>query len=444
MFKYNGVNFIKTVYRPYLPFMATLFFVGFKDRANWKKFIGLNYQLLDGLCIEGVYYYPEYHLQAFAGKAVKYIFKDQKNFLHLKKETLRREKNVLSKNKKTDFTTFFKAYLEYQPALALYHICDDFIENGLRKELLKKTSDVEVDELMSHLNLPLELNLDQRAKRWFLKTEDVDGFIKKYSWYFSRFGHHLILNRQKAQSFLNSLKKDKDLQAADKKRLVTRKAITRAKKLLGPKAHYVDVMQFFVYYRTQRTDILNQVFFNYYDQLVSLAARLNISYDDLIHCSFQEIVDKKIPSKKVLSARKKEFAIIMSLGEIGVVSGAKLNYFKKLCKEKHGSKLISGRTAFPGRVTGVVRLIKTTDDLNNFKPGEILVAAMTTPSMVMIMKKAAAFITDEGGITCHAAILARELKKPCVIGTHKATSVLRDGDQVEVDADKGIVKIKNK
>jgi len=57
------------------------------------------------------------------------------------------------------------------------------------------------------------------------------------------------------------------------------------------------------------------------------------------------------------------------------------------------------------------------------------------------MKKAAAFVTDEGGITCHAAIVARELKKPCIIGTKIATQALKDGDEVEVDADKGAVKL---
>ena len=59
---------------------------------------------------------------------------------------------------------------------------------------------------------------------------------------------------------------------------------------------------------------------------------------------------------------------------------------------------------------------------------------------MILMKKAAAFVTDGGGILCHAAIMARELKKPCVIGTKIATQVLKDGDLVEVDADKGIVR----
>ncbi len=66
---------------------------------------------------------------------------------------------------------------------------------------------------------------------------------------------------------------------------------------------------------------------------------------------------------------------------------------------------------------------------------------MTEPSYLSVMKKAAAFVTDEGGILCHAAIVARELKKPCVTGTKIATKVLKDGDRIEVDADRGIIRI---
>jgi len=70
-----------------------------------------------------------------------------------------------------------------------------------------------------------------------------------------------------------------------------------------------------------------------------------------------------------------------------------------------------------------------------------MVACMTKPEFVPAMKKAIAIITDEGGLTCHAAIISRELGIPCVIGTKVATKILKDGMEVEVDADKGIVKI---
>ena len=68
-------------------------------------------------------------------------------------------------------------------------------------------------------------------------------------------------------------------------------------------------------------------------------------------------------------------------------------------------------------------------------------ASMTRPEYIGAMKKALAFITDEGGVTCHAAIVARELQKPCIIGTKIATEVLKDGDLVQVDAVHGVVRI---
>lgn len=102
---------------------------------------------------------------------------------------------------------------------------------------------------------------------------------------------------------------------------------------------------------------------------------------------------------------------------------------------------IKGTIACSGWAKGRARIIISKKQFANFQPGEILVAEMTEPSFVPIIKKAAAIVTDEGGVTCHAAIVSRELGIPCVIGTKIATKVLRDGDLVEVDANKGIVKI---
>ena len=104
---------------------------------------------------------------------------------------------------------------------------------------------------------------------------------------------------------------------------------------------------------------------------------------------------------------------------------------------------IKGSTAFPGMVTGRVVIVRNKSDLSRIKDGDIMISAMTSPDYVMALRKAAAFITDEGGITSHAAISARELKKPCIIGTKVATQILKDGDLVEVDADNGIVRILN-
>lgn len=110
----------------------------------------------------------------------------------------------------------------------------------------------------------------------------------------------------------------------------------------------------------------------------------------------------------------------------------------------HGAtedEAIKGATAYPGHAKGTVRIIFDPTKSDHFQDGDILVTRMTRPEYLPIMKKAAAIVTDAGGILSHAAITSRELKKPCVIGTNKATKLLKDGDQVEVDADIGIVRI---
>ncbi len=101
---------------------------------------------------------------------------------------------------------------------------------------------------------------------------------------------------------------------------------------------------------------------------------------------------------------------------------------------------LKGQTAAKGQATGKVKILKLKNEVTKVLDGEILVSPMTTPDFVPAMERAGAIITDEGGITCHAAIISRELNKPCIIGTKVATSFFKDGDLVEVDADKGIIK----
>lgn len=109
---------------------------------------------------------------------------------------------------------------------------------------------------------------------------------------------------------------------------------------------------------------------------------------------------------------------------------------------KKDISIFKGQVASRGGVIrGWVQIILNIDEVNIFKKGNILVTSMTVPDFLPAMKKASAIVTDEGGITCHAAIVSRELNIPCVIGTKIASRVLKDGDFVEVDAKNGIVKI---
>lgn len=147
--------------------------------------------------------------------------------------------------------------------------------------------------------------------------------------------------------------------------------------------------------------------------------------------------------KGIVSERVKH-CVYYAEKDLDVVTiGAECEMFEKtLVKEEVGDiKEVKGQVACLGRVEGVVKIVNVPEDMAKVNDGDILVSIATNPDIVPAMKKAAAFVTEQGGITSHAAIVAREMAKPCVIGTKIATQVFKDGDRVEVDAENGIVRL---
>ena len=101
--------------------------------------------------------------------------------------------------------------------------------------------------------------------------------------------------------------------------------------------------------------------------------------------------------------------------------------------------IAKGLGASPGMASGAVKIVRNTDELDKIEEGDILVTVMTTPDMVPAMKRADGIITDEGGVTCHAAIVSRELGIPCVVGTGDASKILKENSIVTLDGSKGFV-----
>lgn len=165
------------------------------------------------------------------------------------------------------------------------------------------------------------------------------------------------------------------------------------------------------------------------------------------YITIEEALSDKLPSQKEIEKRRKSWVLI---DEKTLYTGGSINKFLNehgIILEKEEKVLdkkiseINGQSAQKGNAKGIVKIVFTIQDVQKVKKGEIIVSPMTGPDFILAIKKAAAIITDEGGITCHAAIIARELKIPCIIGTKIATQVLKDGDLVEVDADEGVMKI---
>jgi pyruvate,water dikinase len=133
-------------------------------------------------------------------------------------------------------------------------------------------------------------------------------------------------------------------------------------------------------------------------------------------------------------------------GNIFIVQSRPITTIKKETVEEReasskpqGEHILEGLAASPGVGSGIVKIVKDKSELEKVQQGDVLVTMMTDPDMVPAMKRAAAIVTDEGGMTCHAAIVSREMGIPAVVGTEKATQLLKDGDEITVDADSGLV-----
>ncbi len=148
-------------------------------------------------------------------------------------------------------------------------------------------------------------------------------------------------------------------------------------------------------------------------------------------------------SETEISKRKEMYILRIGEGRVRVITGAKARkIFREELSEKTNANVesVSGMPASPGMAVGKAKIIITREQQKKMRKGDILISTMTTPRLMPAVRKAAAIITDEGGMTAHAAIVARELKIPCIVGTKIATGVFRDGDLVELDAHTGTAR----
>ncbi len=178
--------------------------------------------------------------------------------------------------------------------------------------------------------------------------------------------------------------------------------------------------------------------------LEEIAGRLSLTPAELglfVLPEFRGLVTNGIDRAEI-SARQTGVLYFVTPEGFSVLSGddAKPYIEASPAHRTHSIAELKGVTASPGLVTAPVRIVRTLEDMQAFQPGEILVTNQTTPEFVPIMRKAAAIITEQGGITSHAAVISRELGVPCIIGTKIATKVFQTGDQLEVDATNGVVR----
>lgn len=191
-----------------------------------------------------------------------------------------------------------------------------------------------------------------------------------------------------------------------------------------------------------------QLFVRYGQILSEFEKRYNFPTAHLKYLFTHELTELEKNSPKLKNIAKhriaQEFMTISENGNIRLATNLELLKVKEIIERQSQKGDIQGNVACRGTETKYiahVKVLRSSKEYPKVERGEILVATMTTPDYVPAMNRALGFITDEGGVTCHAAIVAREMNKPCIIGTKNATQILKDGDKVEMDVLNGLVRI---
>jgi phosphohistidine swiveling domain-containing protein len=245
----------------------------------------------------------------------------------------------------------------------------------------------------------------------------------------------------------------KDLAVSSKEKISVKKySKDKLYKLLKPnnkEKKYLELAPYMFFFKDWRDDFRRAFNYHWSWFFDLLAKKYGVPRDDIGYLTTDEITQvfktDKLP-KDIIKHRKLNPVIITANSK-----NEKLKIIDKKIPKKYFDIMndvasrgqggaIKGLIAQRGVVKGRVKIIYTPHDIKNFKTGDILVANTTHPNYLPAMKRAKAFVTDEGGIVSHAAIVARELKIACIVGTKTATKILKDGDMVDVDADNGIVK----
>lgn len=156
-----------------------------------------------------------------------------------------------------------------------------------------------------------------------------------------------------------------------------------------------------------------------------------------------ELIEGKSVDKRAVSARTAHSVVIAIPGKLQILVGKEAEKFEKKYIPSGDSteKEFKGRVASRGFAKGVAKVVLGGKDFHKLHKGDILVVSNTSPDFVPIMRKAAAIVAEEGGLTAHVSVVSREFGIPCIVGLTHITEILKDGNEIEVDANNGMVRI---
>jgi len=370
--------------------------------------------------------------------------------------------------------TFRNAYLQFLPYLVYPHAIEryfmEIIKTALKNHLHSSHHEQDFNRIYEILTTPTIHEIDEqidlltiakhvRKDGWSPKNEKLlTSVTNKYTWqplfsltakplsneYFKNAIQAYVDGKTNIQDELHSIKHGQIQRKND--------LSTTLKQINAPKTlkSYVELLQGYMYLRTYRKNIIAKAHYLHLPLLIEIGERMGIGKDIMV-LSYEEILSYlqtgEAIARTIIDKRREAWAILSINGTLSIISGK--SAVLKVAKRYHiedvqkisAEKIVHGQSACLGKVIGKVRIIKNISEFDTVHQDDILVTPMTTPDFVSLLQKVSAIVTDEGGVTCHAAIISREYHIPCIVGTGNATKIFANGDLIEVDADLGTAKI---
>ncbi len=339
----------------------------------------------------------------------------------------------------------------------LSSICDMFMFAAEERlsHLVKDTSLFSILPAPEHISIMAQEEMDlfliaQRHKKALASEKSIRQLkkhIEKYAWIrSSSFHRHIPYTIEDALSKAKELILHPPHLATVQKIRQKRRQCIKQNNVNGELAALSDLTIFFSHWQDLRKETMLQAT-TIHDRLVmEIGRRINMDPDLISYLDYSELGDfrkGRISAATLLSRRdgclfvyKNSNVSIFLEQEVKGFVDAVLGY-QPVASD---NLILKGIPASLGSVSGFAYIAKNMDQMRSIPKGAILVAPMTRPEHTPFLSKISGLITDEGGITCHAAIVSRELSIPCIIGTKIATKALKSGDYVEIDAEKGVVR----
>ncbi len=329
------------------------------------------------------------------------------------------------------------------------------LERNIRHRLSKQTSGKELNEDFSVLTAPTTQSFLSKKEEGLWKIKQAKGkekekavekFWNDFCWVNSSYVGNTPWTRE---TIIEEAEKIGSFEKPDFRELQKKKLeLFKKYHLTEEEQQWFFWTEFLTDWQDNRKKNIFKAIFAFEQVLAELSRRFKIDRKYLHYLLSDDISIESLSdgsAKKKAEFRMKGSVFVRELGKLSVFEGEEFSEFKKTFEHVHEDvSILTGMAASLGIATGPVKICTTIESLSKVQQGDILVASMTRPEYVSAMKKAAAIVTDEGGVTCHAAIVSRELGIPCVIGTQKATKVLKDGWIVQVNANHSSITVIDK